>query len=91
MPLRGAQGDAGEHSTSAALQPGLQAGLVPAPDNRSHGTQGPVRGQESGTLGSAGGRAQQGRGRAQRVRGQRFPECGAGRMSRTVWEGSFYK
>ena len=55
MPLRGAQGDAGEHSTSAALQPGLQAGLVPAPDNRSHGTRGPVRGQESGTLGSAGG------------------------------------
>lgn len=92
VPLPGTQGDAWEHSTGTALQPGLQAGLKPTQEKQILWDSG------SGTRPGKphiwvcwGVRAQHSHGRAQLVRGQPFPGCRAGRMSRTVWEGSFYK
>lgn len=55
MPLPRAQGDAREHGTGAALQPGLQAGLTPTQEKQSPWTRGLVHGQERWTFGSAGG------------------------------------
>lgn len=91
-PLSGTRGDAQEHNTGTApWAPGRVNAYAGETD-----CAGPRPGvwytaRKATRLGLPGGESPARLWEAQLVHGQPFPGSRAGRMNRTVWEGSFYK
>lgn len=91
-PLSGTRGDAQEHNTSTApWDPGRVNAYAGKTDCAGPGPRVWYTARKATRLGLPGGESPARPWEAQLVHGQPFPGSRAGRMNRTVWEGSFYK
>lgn len=94
VPLRGTQSDAQEHGSSTALQPRLQAGLMPTREKQIPRDADPESGTRPGKPHiwvCPGSRAQRGCGRAQLFMGSPSPGPERGGRVTSSGKGSFYK